>query len=334
MKSLNKFRGCLIGGAAGDALGYAVEFKTEDMIYAIYGEEGITEYRLTGGMARISDDTQMTLFTANGLISASSKDDAIVHIYENYLDWLETQRGNRDTPKRSSRLLDIPELWSDRAPGGTCLDALESGEIGTIDNPLHDSKGCGGIMRVAPVGLYAYSKFTPEESDMLGAASAAITHSHELGYIPAAMLVHIIRLIMENDDISLREAVRDSVGAAKKLFPHAVHMKELIEILEKAEALSEADIDDVDAIHQLGGGWVAEETLAIAVYCALKYENDFDRAVIAAVNHSGDSDSTGAVCGNILGAYLGLDAIPEKYLRDLELKDFIIQIADELFAIE
>ncbi|MGN0691932.1 MAG: ADP-ribosylglycohydrolase family protein [Oscillospiraceae bacterium] len=334
MKSWNKFRGCLIGGAAGDALGYAVEFKTEDMIYAIYGEEGITEYRLIGGKARISDDTQMTLFTANGLISAGSKDDAIICIYENYLDWLETQRGDRAAPKRSSRLLDIPELWSDRAPGGTCLDSLESGEMGTIDNPLNDSKGCGGIMRAAPVGLYAYSKLTPAESDMLGSAAAAITHSHELGYIPTAMLVHIIRMIMENDDISLREAVRASSCAVKKLFPNAEHMEELLELIEKAETLSEEDIDDIDAIHQLGGGWVAEETLAIAVYCALKYENDFDRAVIAAVNHSGDSDSTGAVCGNILGAYLGLDAIPEKYLKDLELKDIILRTADELFIIE
>ena len=72
-------------------------------------------------------------------------------------------------------------------------------------------------------------------------------------------------------------------------------------------------------------------TLAIAVYCALKYERDFDKAIRVAVNHNGNSDSTGAVCGNILGAYLGYDAIPQKYKEHLELHDVIIEIADDLF---
>lgn len=84
-------------------------------------------------------------------------------------------------------------------------------------------------------------------------------------------------------------------------------------------------------IRELGQGWVAEETLAIAIYCALKYSNDFDKALIASVNHSGDSDSTGAVTGNILGAYLGLSGIPEKYLKNLELKNVILELADDLF---
>lgn len=63
-------------------------------------------------------------------------------------------------------------------------------------------------------------------------------------------------------------------------------------------------------IAQLGVGWVGEEALAISVYCALKYQDDFKEAVIAAVNRNGDSDSTGAITGNILGAYLGLSRIP------------------------
>ena len=83
-------------------------------------------------------------------------------------------------------------------------------------------------------------------------------------------------------------------------------------------------------VHTLCLDWFAEETLAIAVYCALKYENDFDRALIAAVNHSGDSDSTGAVTGNLLGARLGLAGIPAKYLEDLELKSVILELAEDL----
>lgn len=87
----------------------------------------------------------------------------------------------------------------------------------------------------------------------------------------------------------------------------------------------------MEAIREIGQGWVAEETLAIAIYCSLKYSDDFDKAIIASVNHSGDSDSTGAVTGNILGAYLGLKSIPQKYLDNLELKDVILEIADDLY---
>ena len=107
--------------------------------------------------------------------------------------------------------------------------------------------------------------------------------------------------------------------------------KQQIDLIDKAIALSKENIDDLEAIRELGQGWVAEETLAIAIYCSLKYSDDFDKAIIASVNHSGDSDSTGAVTGNILGAYLGLKSIPKKYLDNLELKDVILEIADDLY---
>ena len=71
-------------------------------------------------------------------------------------------------------------------------------------------------------------------------------------------------------------------------------------------------------------------TLGIALYCALKYQNDFSAGVTAAVNHNGDSDSTGAVTGNILGAWLGYDAIDDKWKSDLELASVILEVADDL----
>jgi ADP-ribosylglycohydrolase len=152
-----------------------------------------------------------------------------------------------------------------------------------------------------------------------------------LGYIPAAALVHIISLLSSNENITVLQAVEDSICAMKKLFPKAKHIGEFVSITEKAVNLSQSDLPDITAIRQLGEGWVAEETLAIAVYCALKYPHDLDKALIASVNHSGDSDSTGAVTGNILGAYLGMEGIPQKYLDKLELKDVITEIAEDLY---
>lgn len=69
--------------------------------------------------------------------------------------------------------------------------------------------------------------------------------------------------------------------------------------------------------------------LAIAIYCSLRYKDDFSSGIIAAVNHDGDSDSTGAITGNILGALVGYDAIEEKWKQNLELADIILEMADD-----
>lgn len=337
MKSIDKYRGCLIGGAAGDALGYAVEFFSEEMIFDRYGKRGITEYETADGAAEISDDTQMTLFTANGLLLAKARgasDKYADYIGLCYKDWLKTQQSSFpvNTEECSSWLMNVPQLFSRRAPGGTCMSALAAEEHGTIDKPINSSKGCGGVMRVAPIGLYFEEGSMPlDEIDRIGAEAAALTHGHELGYIPAAALVHVISLVVHSDDMTLLDAVLDMRRAVCEQFAGARHIGEFAELMDRAVELSQADMDDIEAIHALGEGWVGDEALAIALYCSLKYSHDFDRAIIAAVNHKGDSDSTGAITGNILGAYLGLGKIPQKYTDKLELKDVILEIADDLY---
>ncbi len=340
MRDLNKFKGCLIGGAIGDALGYAVEFLPASSIFKKYGENGITEYELRHSVAEISDDTQMTLFTATGLLVGTTRgmtrgimgDYAECYIAYSYRDWYRTQTERYPLPEEFhySWLVNVPEMFSRRAPGNTCLSALEQGGRGRIDEPINHSKGCGGIMRVAPIGIYFAGKGYPEdEIDAIGARAAALTHGHELGYIPAAMLVHILQRINDHGD-SIFEAVRHALVIIPTLYPKAKHMREFTGLIQKAVSLSEKQLDDLDAIRQLGDGWVAEETLAIAVYCALKYADDFEKGIIAAVNHDGDSDSTGAVAGNILGTALDFDAIPQKFIDRLELKDIILEVAEDL----
>ena len=340
MRDQDKFRGCLIGGAAGDALGYAVEFKNERQIFSKYGARGITEYELTNGVAQISDDTQMTLFTATGLLTGTTrgKTRGIMgtyagYIHRSYMDWLKTQEERFPLPDEDhySWLVNVPELFSPRAPGNTCLFALNSGRCGSIEEPINQSKGCGGVMRVAPIGLYFNDRGRDiEEIARIGAEAAAITHGHVLGWMPAAALVQIIHEISQNND-PIYDAVMKTIYVQDKMWPESREKEYFLDLLLRAVDLAAGDHEDLEAIHRLGEGWVAEETLAIAVYCALKYPDDFDRALIASVNHKGDSDSTGAVAGNILGASLGLKGIPEKYIRNLELKDIILEIADDLW---
>ncbi len=352
--NLDKIQGSLVGGAIGDALGYSVEFLSTDAIVNRYGEFGITEYTLdrTSGKALISDDTQMTLFTANGILMGETRScmrgiGGVPHMYvpQSYQDWLTTQETDYQTGSNIKRyngnggiswLLDVPELYSRRAPGNTCLSALHVAKRSKdysdfIANPRNNSKGCGGIMRVAPLGLH-YGNVNIAELDKEGAMLSAITHGHPLGYMPSAVLTHILNRIVYPVDkvLTLKEIIVEAKDTVCKIFKDTPYLDELCDIIDKAVELSENQASDKSNIKQLGEGWVAEETLAIAIYCSLRYEHDFSGGIIAAVNHDGDSDSTGAVAGNILGAINGYAAIESKWKDNLELLDVLIEMSEDL----
>ena len=333
-------RGSLLGGAMGDALGFEVEFCSEAEIFQRFGEGGIRSYVIgPNGEAQISDDTQMTMFTANGILyaltrAAADKDAQPMEVYVDraYKDWLRTQ--TMYAPEKGtdcvSWLANLPQLYERRAPGMTCMSALHASRCdgAPADN---DSKGCGGVMRVAPMGL-VNMETDIVQADRKGAAFAAITHGHTLGFISAAALVHIVRrIVYAPDGQTLLQIVQDARDTVARLYAGLEHADELKAILDRAIELSENKADDLDNIHQLGKGWIAEEALAIAVYCALRHQDDFSAGIIAAVNHRGDSDSTGAIAGNILGAWLGYDAIPKKWKSDLELRGVLLELADDLY---
>ena len=346
----DKIRGCLIGGAVGDALGYPIEFMRGRSIVKQYGEQGSTEYELDRktGKAVISDDTQMTMFTANGLLLADTRTalegqtawPPRKEIARAYQDWLRTQQ----VPFRKGSqaphvcwLMDVPELYDRRAPGNSCLGALERqaeqplGDTDCIEEPQSNSKGCGGVMRAAPIALRPVPDGDMRWLQREAAQIAAITHGHSLGYMPAAVFAHIVyRLVFRQPETTLREIVFEAMDTAAEVFAGDGNLEALQELIDRAVYLSVTDRPDLENIHRLGEGWVAEETLAIAIYCALRYQDDFSKGLAVSVNHRGDSDSTGAVCGNILGALVGYEAMEEKWKRDLELSGVILEMADDL----
>lgn len=328
-------QGCLVGGAAGDALGYEVEFDGLKQIKAHFGKNGITEYVLHNGNALISDDTQMTLFTAEGVLRAENNTvescrDAIAQAYK---EWDLTQYNRYPLPEQKtadSRLLHVPELFCPRAPGNTCLSAIKAGCHGSVASPINNSKGCGGVMRVAPIGLYLpAAKMSPDDCDRLGAEAAALTHGHDLGWLPAAMLVHMVRRLT-HEEVNMHTAAASGISAMMRLFPEAAHLRDFIKLMDYAVRLADSSADKEDAIFQIGEGWVGDEALAVALFCAIRFENDFAGGIIAAVNHNGDSDSTGAIAGNLLGARLGLSGIPEQFRTNLELYDLMLEMGAEL----
>ena len=356
-KQLDKIRGSLVGGAVGDALGYPVEFiSSYEGIQKRYGEKGITRLDTTqwwlpdeekSGKAWISDDTQMTLFTACGLLNAKAQGKAPKYaICEAYLEWYYTQIGKRFGRHKDCWIGELPELNNRRAPGNTCITALQ--DILRGKDPYNNSKGCGGIMRTAPVALYgAVWRDAPEgeplegrisnikDVDMLAADAAEITHQHPLGWLSSALEAHVIYRILQKDSPAVddfKAYLSEGYDMLLSLYPNeGAGITQLSALTDKALGLVGSPASDVDNIEAIGEGWVAEETLAIAVYCAVKYFDNFEKAIIASVNHKGDSDSTGAVTGNILGAVVGYDAIPELFKTDLELHDVILHVADDLW---
>ncbi len=337
--SLSRFTGCLLGGGVGDALGAPVEFMTRAEILRQFGPDGITAYaRAYGGLGTITDDTQMTLFTAEGLLRGwlrgshkgiTSYTGTTGHAY---LRWLHTQ-GERslthvDTSDQGAGwLLRHKALHSRRAPGNTCISALKS--MTACDQPArNNSKGCGGVMRVAPVGLFHWrlkEHHTLEETFDLGADLAALTHGHPTGTLSSGVLAVMIRALCDGAPLT------QALASARDLLRRKQYHEETLNAIDQARELATTTMPHTDAIAQLGQGWIAEEALAIAIYCALAAP-DFKQAIILAVNHDGDTDSTGAITGNLLGAMHGAKVIPQEWLTPMELRDVITEVATDLWG--
>ena len=349
----DKIRGSLVGGAIGDALGYPVEFLSYSQIQRRYGERGIRKFQDFNreGKAVISDDTQMTLFTANGLefgltrfityggLGAGLKD----YVSEAYLDWYETQVGVQDYSRfHTCWIRDIVELNVRRAPGNTCMSALDA--LKCRKEVHNDSKGCGGVMRVAPVGIAAAAAHNHlnvwRERDIvrLGGDCAEITHKHPLGYLPAAFMAGLVYRILISEEPVTAEALKSLMGAVYENVKEEYTTEreqnalgELWMLIDKAVSLArDWKCLDEKAIHSLGEGWTGDEALAIAIYCTIRHLDSFEDAVAAAVNHDGDSDSTGAICGNLIGAIVGYEAIPAFFKQKLELEELMVDIADDM----
>ena len=352
--TLDRTLGCMVGGAAGDALGYAVEFEQWPQIQRQNGPGGIWEMRLDRrGLAVVSDDTQMSLFTAAGILLGMTRGCTRgiagrldYYCRFSYRDWLHTQEwaSRKEDADVCTWLMDVPELYARRAPGNTCLSALRTLEKGELVE--NDSCGCGGVMRTAPLALlnyiHGYAGGDLGYCDMSAAEAARITHRHPLGFLPSAVLNHILMSIMAgksdlnaviDDSLAFLPGIKSEDDRGKtygELWPKHVATQQ--DIVKKAMDLAFTDTPDVVAIESIGGGWTGHEALAIAVYSAVKHSDSFEEAVISSVNHSGDSDSTGAVCGNIMGCLHGRKAIPAKFTDNLELLGVIEELAHDLWT--
>ena len=364
LRTRDRVRGSLMAGAAGDALGYTVEFMSRKSILAQYGNMGITKFDLASdGKALVSDDTQMTLFTACGMLTGVTRGymrgiggQPEKYVNGAYLDWYYTQTGKKREMLTNdfhfTWLRDLPELAHRRAPGNTCLSACESLLQGKMVQ--NNSKGCGGIMRVAPMALLmagywsrGKSPYSVQQMDEAGAEVAAVTHKHPLAFLPSAMLTHLIYRVIRMGEMEVKTNISgialETIDALDNIYKgkYEEEKRYLANLTRMAVKLAANDKIDAENIRLLGEGWTGEEAWAIALYCAVRHVDNMEEAIIAAVNHDGDSDSTGAVCGNIMGAIYGYEAMKRKKLfcprgkeleQTLELSNLILTLADDLYT--
>ncbi|WP_426003171.1 ADP-ribosylglycohydrolase family protein [Paenarthrobacter sp. NyZ202] len=339
----SRVRGTLLGGALGDSLGYAVEFDPIKTIRARYGAAGLTSFDQLDGVSHFSDDTQMTLYTVDGLVEALEwandgvAADETACLWLAYLRWLATQdvAVSPSAPVPQPRWIDRQEVLKHRrAPGNACLSGLATGEMGTAARPVNpDSKGCGTVMRSAPFGLIPH--ISPQAVAKLSSDAASLTHGHPSARISAAAFSLLIHHLVAGSDARAAaaqalELVMDLPVKAPEL---QARLQAALDLSDDGQLLAPEDLTEA-----LGEGWVAEEALAVGLYAVLATagggpQEHFRAAVAVAINHSGDSDSTGSIAGNILGALYGEACLPPSWLDALEGRDVIEGMAARLLAV-
>lgn len=308
------FRGCLLGGAIGDALGYS------DVIQ---------------GKSLISHHTQMTVFTVDGLVWADNRVKRkgiyayIPCIFFSYQKWYYTQTGHFADKAYEflvdGEILDREELFARRSPGNTALEALAgsiNNKYGTLKNRINNSKGYVPAVRSAPIGLYFYRD--PKNAFQFGCESGALTHGHSDGFLAAGFISCLISLIIQGE--KLDTAVSEALEILKK----QKNSKTVYEAISKALQLVESEEKPEQAMSYLGDGWLAEEAVAKAVYCALVYQDDFEKAINFVILQDENRSGVASICGTILGGYLGSLEIPYSWIKDLELSDLMVYGADRL----
>jgi len=312
-----RFIASILAGAMGDALGAPVEFLSIEQIRSQFGPNGIQEFATAYGVhGSITDDTQMTLFTLEGLCDP----DRETGVWHAYLRWMQTQgETTLALPKGNGRfdLVNHRQLHHRRAPGMTCLNALRSSDGSPAKN---DSKGCGTVMGTAPYAILG----SVEEAWNLSVTGAALTHGHIEGQVSAAIMAATLWQVIRGAEL------RSATQLALEMAQERGYEKTLsVSLTQKALSTEKGTPLEAFAADGRSGGWVAEEAWAMGLFAALCYPDNLKAALRFAVNHTGDSDSTGAIAGNLLGAAMGMECIPEDWLAQLELAEVIRRCAEQ-----
>ena len=331
---LSSCRGCLLGLAVGDAMGYTVDPKTWADIRLSYGPNGLLGYDLVNGRAEASSYTQIAAYIANGLLIGTTRGKQ--EQYPKYMnmavkEWARRQNLPRDPAKDNCWVSRIPQLRRRHCRDSRMLDALRAENLGTPENPINKADSPGSITAAMMVGLAYDPKYMQAPAvGFLGARAVAMTHGDPETFLCGAVVAFLMAGLLQEPGGALKAHFENAVDAMVHFF--ADRWTEATTLAAKLKAVVE-NIDPEEN-HQLKMEQLrcitTAECLAGAVYAACVCNDDFDRAMILAVNHSGRSAAVGAMTGAILGAQMGVEALPDFYLECLEVKEVLNVLAQDL----
>lgn len=364
----SRIHGCLLGGAIGDALGSAVESDGIDAIRARFGPAGLRGFEALDGDGAFADDTQLMLYTADGLLEALEwANDGVAAdinacVWLAYLRWLATQ-GVPVPPSAPAQ----PPRWIDsnaalkhrRSPDEACLTGLATGEMGTVLRPVNPGlNGSGTVARSAPFGLIPHIE--PATVYKLSADAAALTHGHPAARQAAGIFSLLIQAMAAG--LAPREAAESALRHLREEPLGRGEAPDDALLAQLAAALRLSGPDDgsgtpqqggprlltpEELVRELGGDGTAEQALAVALYAVLatapagpaagaegEGAGEHVRSALAvAVNHSGSSDATAAITGSILGTFYGEEGLPAPWLEALDGAEVIRGLAGRLAAV-
>ncbi len=335
---VTKYQGCLLGLAAGDALGAAIDKKSFADICKDYGPNGLMGYDVVNGCPDISSNTQIAAFACNGMLLAltmGSGQNRPIR-YESAMalalrEWAMTQRYTRIPEKTRCWLCQVPELCRHRCLDLRLPDTLSHDTLGTPEAPINQQSTPGSLLAAVAAGLV----FDPErmpvgQLGLLGAQTVALTHGDPITFLCGAAVSYIIAGIVQEPDVALIDHFTFAADAVAAQFgsrwPQA---NELQTLIRKAVFLAASDRSCPEVLDELNCA-TAAGCLAGAIYAILRSGGDFDTALITAVNHSGRSAAAGALTGAILGVWLGTEGISEFYLEGLAAAPVLRQLAADL----
>ncbi len=334
------YRGCLLGLAVGDALGYTIDNKCWEHIQQCYGPGGLKGYDLVNGYADITSHTQLAAFTANGLLLGMTRGQIrgvmapfIRYIEIAHWEWAAGQR-RYDQPKRIfCWVFHSEEMRRRRCTDTRMLDTLNRQRPSSLETPSTRYDGPGSLSAAVAVGLFAGNRqMSQRETDHLGAEAVALTFGCPDAFLAGAVVTHLISHSLQEPDKDLRLLVQDAMEALKKQFSsqYPQSTAEVCCWLRQALTLAENDnLTQVQAMEHLQC-LTAAQTVAGAIYACLTCRDNFDSAMITAVNHSGRSAAVGCLAGAILGLKMGDRALPDFYLECLEPTEMLRELADDL----
>ncbi len=329
------YKGCLLGLAVGDAMGFPVDDKLWEDICAEYGPNGLLGYDLRNGSAEVTSYTQIAAYVANALLVALTRGRPgayVQYITMALKEWAKRQHFPRDPDNSPFWVSKLPQLRKRACKDARMLDALRAETLGETEHAINNAVSAGSLPAAVAVALFFNPKrMEPSEVGSLAADALALTHGNPETFLSGVVLAYALAGILQQPECPLEEQFLQAVSAMQSQFGFRFPQADLVEqrIARAMELAKAQQFTARDGMERLEC-YTASSCLAGAVYACLTYPDDFDNAMILAVNHSGSSSAVGAITGAFLGAKMGSDALPDFYLESLQTLPALNQLAEDL----